>query len=77
MFPYTKAQLKSMRTEALNDLVSFAGGRTHLAKMLGKPLPTINSWIDRGMISTYGAVAVSNHSALCEQFPLERMRPGL
>mgnify|MGYP000294821620 CR=1 FL=1 len=77
MFPYTKAQLKAKQKQALERLVKVAGGRTHLARMLGKPLPTINSWINRGMISEEGANLASNHDAFNGEFPVEYLRPDL
>lgn len=77
MFPYTLTQLKLMRKTALEELVGYAGGRSHLAKMLNLPLPTINSWLDRGLISKGGAELVAKHPALAEDFPMSRLRPDL
>lgn len=77
MFPYTLDQLKTMRKAALDELIEFAGGPTHLAKMLDKPLPTINSWLKRGMISKGGAISVGLHPALAKDFPMSRLRPDL
>ncbi len=77
MFPYTLDQLKAMRKAALEELIEYAGGRTHLAKMLSKPLPTINSWVDRGLISKDGANLVARHPALFKEFPVSRLRPDL
>lgn len=77
MFLHTKAQVKTMQKKALGDLLLFAGGRVHLAKMLDIPLSTINSWIDRGMISIRGANKVSEHPTLCSDFPKSRLRPDL
>lgn len=61
--PYTKNQVKVMKKAALTKLVKQAGGRTHLSRMLGVPVATVNSWIDRGMISRGGAEKVANHEA--------------
>lgn len=77
MLEYTKEQLREVHRQAVLDLVKFAGGRVHLARMLNKPLPTINSWIDRGVISKQGAQAVSENSALKQEFPMSRLRPEL
>ena len=77
MLEYTKEQLKEVHRQAVMDLVNFAGGRTHLAKMLNKPLPTINSWVDRGVISKQGVKAVCDNSALKDEFPVSRLRPEL
>lgn len=77
MFLYTKDQLKAMQKQALEDLVEFAGGRAHLARMLGKPLPTINSWIKRGMVSKEGAEEIAQHTAFSEKFPVSVLRPDL
>lgn len=77
MFPYTLDQLKALRKAALEELIEFAGGRSHLAKMLDRPLPTINSWVDRGMISKGGAEDVGKHPALAKDFPMSRLRPDL
>lgn len=77
MFLYTKDQLKAMQKQALEDLVGYAGGRAHLARMLNKPLPTINSWIKRGMVSEKGADEISSHPAFKEDFPVSRLRPDL
>lgn len=77
MLEYTKEQLKEVHRKAVLDLVEFSGGRAHLARMLNRPLSTINSWIDRGMISKQGAIAVSENSALNKEFPISRLRPEL
>jgi len=77
MLEYTKNQLKEVHEKAILDLVEFAGGRVHLARMLNKPLPTINSWIDRGVISKEGAKLVSKNNALKLEFPISRLRPEL
>lgn len=77
MFLYTKDQLKAMRKLAIEDLVEYAGGRTHLSRMLNKPLPTINSWIKRGMVSRKGAKEVSLHPTFKKDFPVSRLRPDL
>ena len=75
MLLYTKAQLKVQHEQALQELVDYAGGRAHLAKMLSITLPTVNSWIDRGRISVHGAKTVSKNSALSEKFPMSILRP--
>lgn len=77
MFPYTKDQLAILKRKALNDLVEYCGGATHLAKMLGKPLPTVNSWIKRGMISRDGVESVMSHPNLKSRFTKEQLRPDL
>lgn len=77
MLEYTKDQLKEVHRQAVLDLVKFAGGRVHLARMLQKPLPTINSWIDRGVISKQGAELVCKNNALKNEFPMSRLRPEL
>ena len=77
MLPYTKSQLKAVQKQALLDLIMFAGGPSHLAKMLGKPLSTINSWMERGKISEGGTELVGENPALCGDFPVSRLRPDL
>ena len=77
MFLYTKDQLKAMQKRALEDLVGYAGGRAHLARMLNKPLPTINSWIKRGMVSKEGADDIASHPTFIKDFPVSRLRPDL
>ena len=77
MFLYTKDQLKAMQKSALEDLVGYAGGRAHLSRMLNKPLPTINSWIKRGMVSEKGAEEISLHPTFKDDFPVSRLRPDL
>ena len=74
---YTKNQIKAMQKQALLDLVEFAGGRTYLSRMLVKPLPTINSWITRGMISNQGAKDVAKHETLGTEFTVKQLRPDL
>lgn len=66
-----------MQKQAVTDLVRFAGGRTHLARMLTKPLSTINSWVDRGKVSKEAAEEISEHPTFNKQFPISRMRPDL
>jgi DNA-directed RNA polymerase specialized sigma24 family protein len=73
----TKAQLRARHKEVLDELVLYAGGRAHLSKMLGIPLSTINSWIDRGMISKRGVERVLENKALKADFPKSRLRPEL
>jgi len=75
MFLYTKAELKVMRQQALTDLLDHAGGRTHLARMLGKPVNTVNSWMDRRSVSIEGAKLIARHPTLAKEFPLRRIRP--
>jgi hypothetical protein len=77
MFIYTKSQLKEIQYQALLDLIDYAGGTHHLAFMLGKPIPTINSWAKRKMISKEGAAEVASHPTLGKEFPLERTRPEI
>ena len=77
MFFYTKAQVKTLQKKALGELVEYAGGRSHLAKMLDIPLSTINSWIDRGMISVRGSNRASDNPTLSADFPKSRLRPDL
>jgi hypothetical protein len=66
-----------MQKQALTDLVVFAGGRVHLARMLTKPLSTVNSWIDRGKVSREGALEISKHPTFSKEFTISRMRPDL
>ena len=77
MYPHTLDDLKKMQQQALDDLVAYVGGPTHLAKMLDRPLPTINGWIKRGRISKAGANDVQNHPTLRRRFPISNFRPEL
>lgn len=77
MVKYTRDQLKAMRKQALDDLVKYAGGRTHLSRMLEVPLSTVNSWVDRGLISSNGVDKVAKHEELSERFTKEGLRPDL
>ncbi len=77
MVKYTKDQLKAMRKEALADLVNFAGGRLHLSKMLEVPPSTVNSWVDRGMISRHGLLKIEKNEIIAERFTKEYLRPDL
>lgn len=66
-----------MQKQAVIDLVRFAGGRAHLARMLDKPISTVNSWIDRGRVSKEAAKEISEHSAFELHFPMIKLRPDL
>jgi hypothetical protein len=71
------SSLKLAQKKALLDLIKCAGDRRHLARMLGKPVSTINSWVDRGRISKGGAQLVTKNLRLSEKFPISKMRPDL
>jgi DNA-binding transcriptional regulator YdaS (Cro superfamily) len=60
---------------ALKELIEYAGNNSHLARMLGLPVSTVNSWVARGRISLQGAELVQANEYLKEKFPLERLRP--
>jgi DNA-binding transcriptional regulator YdaS (Cro superfamily) len=60
---------------ALKELIEYAGNNSHLARMLGLPVSTVNSWVVRGRISLQGAELVQANEYLKEEFPLERLRP--
>lgn len=65
-----------MRRDALEKLIDFAGGKTHLAKMLGVSTPSVNSWASRGLISERGAELVGNHPTL-KTFKKSYLRPDI
>ena len=81
MFKHTKSELAALKRFALLELIDAAGGRTHLVRMLGVNLNTVNSWVDRGAISRAGAEKVIEHQERYDsfngEFTMEKLRPDL
>ena len=77
MFLHTKRELAEMQKKSLVQLIDYAGGRSHLARMLGKPLNTVNSWMRRGKISRDGLKSLEHHPNLSRVFTRKMLRPDL
>jgi DNA-binding transcriptional regulator YdaS (Cro superfamily) len=67
--------IRGLQEIALKELIEYAGNNSHLARMLGLSVSTVNSWVSRGRISLQGAELVQANEYLKEEFPLERLRP--
>jgi len=67
--------LRGLQEIALKELIEYAGNNSHLARMLGLPISTVNSWVSRGRISLEGAKLVQANEYLKQKFPLQRLRP--
>lgn len=67
--------LRVVQKIALKELIEYAGNNSHLARMLGLSVSTVNSWVVRGRISLQGAELVQGNEYLKQEFPLERLRP--
>lgn len=77
MLEYNKEDLEALHKKKLEELVVFAGSPTHLSKMLGTPLSTVQGWISRGRISKTGATLVGSHSTLNKEFSAISLRPDM
>jgi len=77
MLQYTKEELDKLLAERLNELVTFAGGYVHLAKMLTVPSSTTQGWVTRGRISKAGAIKVSKNERFKGEFSSKYLRPDL
>lgn len=77
MLDYNKEQLAAVHKTALEKLVALGDGRAYLSRMLGLPLGTINSWIDRGRISKDGARLVESHKYLGKFIKAKELRPDI
>jgi hypothetical protein len=77
MLEYTKDELDNTLEERLNELVAFAGGYVHLAKMLSVPTSTTQGWVNRGRISKAGAVKVAKNNRFKGEFSTSYLRPDL
>jgi len=77
MLQYTKEELDKLLKERLDELLAFAGGYVHLAKMLSVPSSTTQGWVNRGRISKAGANKVSENDRLKDSFTAKYLRPDL
>lgn len=77
MAPYPLHQAREMQLEAMKELVDAAGSNAQLARMLGVPTSTVNSWVERGRISKKGAELVQTNVHLKHSFPISKLRPEL
>lgn len=64
MYLNTKEEEREFRQIAISNLIESVGGPAHLAKMIGVPNSTVNSWLQRGAISMGGRTIISNHPRL-------------
>ena len=67
--------IRGLQEIALKELIEYAGNNSHLARMLGLSVSTVNSWVSRGRISLEGAELVQGNEYLKQEFPLKRLRP--
>ena len=77
MLEMTKEQLEVSQENMFSELLITAGGVTHLGKMLGVPVSTVQGWDDRGRISKKGAQLVEDHVTLGKRFKAKTLRPDL
>ena len=77
MLQDTKEELDKLLKERLDELLAFAGGYVHLAKMLSVPSSTTQGWVNRGRISKAGANKVSENDRLKDSFTAKYLRPDL
>lgn len=74
---YTKAELDKLQKKSLDSLIKYAGGVSHLSKMIPFPITTIQGWVNRGRISKKAAVTISTLSSFSENFPIWSLRPDI
>jgi len=67
--------IRGLQEIALKELIEYAGNNSHLARMLGLSVSTVNSWVSRGRISLEGAELVQANEYLKQKFPLQKLRP--
>ena len=77
MLHYTKEELAVVQKKSLGELVVVATTMSHLAKMLGVQLTTVQGWVARGRISKTGALRVEMNTSLNKQFTAIDLRPDL
>ena len=77
MIHLTRSQIDKLNKERVEELVKFAGGKTHLARMLGVTLQCVCAWFKRGKISKKAANLVEKNSALNKKFNAEYLRSDL
>lgn len=77
MLEYTKEEFDTLLKNRLDELLEFAGGYVHLAKMINVPTSTTQGWENRGRISKLGAKKVSRNSRLNQKFTAKYLRPDV
>ena len=77
MLAKTKDQIHEIQYEGLQSLISTAGTKAHLAKMLGVDSMVIHGWCTRGRVSKKGVLLVENHPGLSLQFSRHVLRPDM
>ncbi len=73
----TREESDKLCKEALQELLSYAGGPTHLAKMLDIDPNTCCAWKYRKKISEAGARLVESHPTLGKKFTAKVLRPDI
>lgn len=73
----TKNELKKVNTYMLNRLIKFAGGLSHLSRMIDTPITTLQGWVRRGAVSKKGAVLISFNNSLNKVYTPKFLRPDL
>lgn len=74
---YTKTELDKLQKSNLTSLIQYAGGISHLSKMVSLPVTTIQGWVRRGRISKKAAVTISVKEAFSKKFTAEILRPDI
>ena len=72
MLGYTKKELDTLTSERLTALIEYAGGDTHLSRMLGVSPQLVYRWKTNGRISKKGVELVRRNGA----FPYYFTAPG-
>lgn len=78
----SKTAAKPLCEKALKKLVNYAGGQTHLARMLSYgdaefTNAMVHNWLVRGCISKRGVIAVYGHKELRALFSPTQLRPDI